>query len=109
MIHVCSSRLLLSVVEADLLARMDEALHASIDGDAASEGVARCTPHRSGKSAALIAQSDWSETSLGPRERWSPTLKQMLQFCLDSTQPLVLVWGHAHAQLFNDAFFSVCG
>lgn len=52
---------------------------------------------------------DWSESSLGPIERWPAALTHAARICLESRFPFAIAWGAERVQLYNDAFASFCG
>jgi len=52
---------------------------------------------------------DWSETSLGPVDGWSPALRGMVRTCLDSSFPINLWCGPALVLIYNDAYIEVLG
>ena len=52
---------------------------------------------------------DWSETSLGPVEGWSPALRGMVRTCLDSSFPINLWCGPNLVLIYNDAYIEVLG
>ncbi|HEV7323325.1 MAG TPA: response regulator [Ensifer sp.] len=62
-----------------------------------------------GEMAALIQGFDWSQTSLGPMESWSPTLRIMVPFLLVNRFPLLLWWGPDYVSIYNDAYSPVLG
>lgn len=47
---------------------------------------------------------DWSATSLGAPESWSPTLVAALSLALNSQFPITLVWGADFVMLYNEAY-----
>ncbi|KAA9357376.1 PAS domain-containing sensor histidine kinase [Larkinella humicola] len=51
-----------------------------------------------------IRSFDWSETVLGPIERWSPSLRATLNLILSSRYPMLLFWGDELLFFYNDAF-----
>jgi hypothetical protein len=53
----------------------------------------RATLCPDGEMSRLIREKDWSRTSIGPIEQWSPTLKIMVDFLLANRFPLLLWWG----------------
>lgn len=57
----------------------------------------------------LIRKMDWSKTSIGPSESWSPTLRMMLRFLLANRFPLLLWWGPQYVSIYNDAYRPVLG
>ncbi|ONH59108.1 hypothetical protein CcI49_18365 [Frankia sp. CcI49] len=57
----------------------------------------------------LIAEKDWSTTSLGPIADWSPSLRTALAICLESRFPMVVHWGPDYIYLYNDAVIPLLG
>ncbi|HEU0035484.1 MAG TPA: ATP-binding protein [Kofleriaceae bacterium] len=53
---------------------------------------------------ALIRERDWSQTSLGAIEQWSPALRAMVANLLHARQPMLLFWGPDLIQVYNDSF-----
>src|SRR5687768_7097564 len=47
---------------------------------------------------------DWANTSLGPVEEWSQSLRTMASAVLASRNPMLLFWGPRLIQFYNDAF-----
>ncbi|WP_061933862.1 response regulator [Aureimonas sp. AU22] len=58
---------------------------------------------------ALLETTDWSATSLGPRENWAPALAIVLDTVLDSQIPKVLMWGPDHVMIYNDGYREIAG
>lgn len=54
--------------------------------------------------AARIRAHDWAATPLGPIERWSQSLKTVVDLMLSSPGMMSLVWGDDAILLYNDAF-----
>ena len=52
---------------------------------------------------------DWSQTPLGPVERWPQSLKTCLRIVLTSRQPMFVWWGDSLINLYNDAYKSIVG
>jgi hypothetical protein len=46
---------------------------------------------------ALMRSTDWSKTSIGAIECWSPALRMMVRLLLANRFPLLLWWGRAIA------------
>jgi PAS domain S-box-containing protein len=63
----------------------------------------------SGEMAALIKAKDWSKTSLGSPDTWSPTLRITINFLLANRFPVLLWWGPEYVQFYDDAFIPVLG
>ncbi|PIG93861.1 ATP-binding protein [Gloeocapsopsis sp. IPPAS B-1203] len=59
--------------------------------------------------AALMRSHDWSNTSLGPVENWSPTLKTLVSTILASRFPQAIYWGEDYIQFYNDALIPIYG
>ncbi len=57
----------------------------------------------------LIRVKDWSETPLGPRDRWSQPLHTSVSICLASRFPMFLWWGHELINIYNDAYIPLMG
>lgn len=62
-----------------------------------------------GEMGALIRAMDWSKTSIGPIESWSPTLRTMVSFLLANRFPLLLWWGPQYISIYNDAYRPILG
>src|SRR5262245_11062980 len=56
-----------------------------------------------------VRDFDWTATSLGPSDRWSESLKLMLNVILDSGFPMSLRWGPDLIVLYNDAYAPLLG
>jgi PAS domain S-box-containing protein len=46
---------------------------------------------------------EWSQTPLGPSERWSVSLRTSVRILLTARQPMFLFWGERMVALYNDA------
>jgi signal transduction histidine kinase/CheY-like chemotaxis protein len=55
----------------------------------------------------LVAQQDWSKTSLGPIQSWPPSLRSAVNLMLNSQHPMWVGWGPEMTFLYNDAYISV--
>jgi PAS domain S-box-containing protein len=64
---------------------------------------------RGGETGRLIAERDWSQTSLGPMADWPQSLRTALGLVLFSPVPLVLLWGEDGVMLYNDAYSVFAG
>ncbi|MFW5821181.1 MAG: GGDEF domain-containing protein, partial [Bacteroidota bacterium] len=51
----------------------------------------------------IIKETDWSATSLGPREGWSHNLITTLNICLTSPAFMMVFWGSDHIVFRNNA------
>jgi hypothetical protein len=56
-----------------------------------------------------VLATDWSATSIGPIDRWSPALRTAAALCLASRVPMVLVMGADLVMLYNDAYSAMLG
>ena len=63
----------------------------------------------SGEMLRLIREKDWSRTPIGAVERWSPTLRIMVEFLLANRFPLLLWWGPQYVSIYNDAYRPILG
>lgn len=59
--------------------------------------------------ASLMRSYDWTETPLGPPERWPPALKIAVRIMLASRQPIWIGWGPELTYLYNDPYKSIIG
>ena len=59
--------------------------------------------------AAVIANHDWSTTTLGTLDRWPSTLRSVLTTLLASPFPIVLAWGPELITFHNDAYCELLG
>ncbi|SAK85837.1 PAS/PAC sensor hybrid histidine kinase [Caballeronia catudaia] len=62
-----------------------------------------------GEMASRIARFDWSETAMGPIDRWSRSLRAAVQLMLASPVPLVMLWGRPGTMIYNDAYAGFAG
>jgi PAS domain S-box-containing protein len=62
-----------------------------------------------GELGARMQAIDWSQTPLGPVERWPQSLKTCLRIVLTSRQPMFVWWGDSLINLYNDAYKSILG
>lgn len=60
-----------------------------------------------GEMGQLIREYNWSQTPLGPIERWPQILKTSVSLILNSQHPMWVGWGPAKTFLYNDAYISV--
>jgi hypothetical protein len=63
----------------------------------------------SGELGGLIAEFDWSATSLGPIDNWSHVLKTTVGLILQSPVPIVTLWGKDGVMIYNDAYARFAG
>jgi len=62
-----------------------------------------------GEMANLIRAKNWAETPIGSFEKWSPTLRMMMNFLLANRFPALLWWGPQYTQFYNDAYVPIPG
>lgn len=62
-----------------------------------------------GEMARRIAAYDWSQTPLGPRDRWPQSLKTAVGICLNSSFPMFVWWGSKLVNIYNDAYAPLLG
>jgi PAS domain S-box-containing protein len=62
-----------------------------------------------GECAELISAKDWSETALGPIERWPASLRNATALLLRSKVPIVMLWGDDGIMIYNDAYSHFAG
>ncbi|MBF2029703.1 MAG: PAS domain-containing protein [Oscillatoriales cyanobacterium C42_A2020_001] len=56
-----------------------------------------------GETGRHLRSLDWSQTSLGPIENWSPSLKTAISLLLNAPYPMLIIWGIDQIQFHNDA------
>jgi len=57
----------------------------------------------------LLEQTDWSQTVLGPAERWPAVLRAALDLALPAHAQIVIFWGPQYTALYNDAYSVTIG
>ncbi len=62
-----------------------------------------------GETGALMRARDWSLTPLGHPETWPQSLRTSVSTCLNCAFPIVLWWGPALVQMYNDAYIEILG
>ncbi|NUS99544.1 MAG: GAF domain-containing protein [Sphingomonas sp.] len=62
-----------------------------------------------GDVARMMREHDWSQSPLGPIERWSPTLKSAVSMMLPADSQIVMFWGPDFAALYNDPYAPTIG
>lgn len=62
-----------------------------------------------GRSAELIARTDWSGTSLGPIGTWPAALKVAVGMMVNSRFPKLIVWGPDRIAIYNDGYRLLMG
>jgi hypothetical protein len=53
--------------------------------------------------AGLIRAFDWAATPLGPIEAWPQSLKTATGLIVQSSVPIVMLWGREGVMIYNDA------
>ena len=71
--------------------------------------LARSWRLRGGETGRLIADRDWSGTTLGAINTWPPSLNTALAVLLMSPVPIVMLWGTDGIMLYNDAYSVFAG
>ncbi len=62
-----------------------------------------------GDMGSLTRSFDWSQTNLGPLEKWPKSLQCILRLLLASVQPMFVWWGTDLIQFYNDAYCQLLG
>src|SRR5438067_108760 len=62
-----------------------------------------------GEMGGLIADFDWSSTSLGPIDGWPAVTKTTVALTLQSPVPIVTMWGAPGSMIYNDAYEELVG
>jgi signal transduction histidine kinase len=62
-----------------------------------------------GEMGERVRAKDWSGTPLGPRARWSPALRMMIDSMLANRFPMMLWWGLDYVSIYNDAYRPILG
>ncbi len=57
----------------------------------------------------MVLDHDWSVTSLGPVEDWSPTLRSTVSTVLNSPFGMLLMWGPELVMVYNDRYSALLG
>ncbi len=64
---------------------------------------------KAGEIGRLIADRDWSRTTLGPIETWPQSLRTALGLVLLSPVPIAMLWGEDGVMLYNQAYSAFAG
>jgi two-component sensor histidine kinase/PAS domain-containing protein len=64
-------------------------------------------PSTKNEMAGLIASKDWSTTPLGDRNKWSPSLKLMVDIIAASGFPMAVRWGPELILIYNDGYRTI--
>jgi PAS domain S-box-containing protein len=59
--------------------------------------------------SALLRAFDWEQTTLGPLPMWPQSLKTAVTIVLNSTVPIVMLWGADGIMIYNDAYAVFAG
>ena len=62
-----------------------------------------------GETGRIILDRDWSGTSLGPIDGWSPALKGNISMLLAAQMQIILFWGPDYLAFYNDAYAPAIG
>lgn len=62
-----------------------------------------------GRMGKLIANFDWTTTSLGPPGAWPASLKSAVSLMLPSQMATTVLWGEEGVSIYNDAFATLIG
>ena len=66
-------------------------------------------PHGGGATGDLVRALDWSRTSLGAMDCWTPALRTTVDIVLNSPIAMVLMWGRDHVMIYNDGYAEIAG
>jgi signal transduction histidine kinase/CheY-like chemotaxis protein len=61
------------------------------------------------KCSAVLADIDWSRTTLGAYDTWSQSLKSYVAMVLEMPTPAIIFWGPEQIQLYNDGYSMIMG
>jgi serine phosphatase RsbU (regulator of sigma subunit)/anti-sigma regulatory factor (Ser/Thr protein kinase) len=59
--------------------------------------------------AELVRLHPWEHTTLGPRQRWDPDLRAIVEVVLHSPVPMCLAYGDDLVLIYNDAYAELLG
>ncbi|MFC0005413.1 ATP-binding SpoIIE family protein phosphatase [Micromonospora siamensis] len=59
--------------------------------------------------AAAVLAHPWGDTPLGPRERWDPAVRAVIDVVLASPVPMCLLYGDDFVLLYNEGYAEVLG
>lgn len=57
----------------------------------------------------FVQDFDWSQTSLGSMQDWSPTILTIIMHMLSSSDPCVIFWGPERTIVYNEPYTSLIG
>lgn len=58
---------------------------------------------------ALARSVRWSDTPLGPPATWPSALRVAVEMCLNTSFPMLVVWGPDLTEIYNDAYAVILG
>src|SRR5471032_1229425 len=64
-------------------------------------------PSTKNEMAGLIASKDWSMTALGEPNKWSPSLKLIVEIMTASGFPMAVRWGPEFILIYNDGYRAI--
>ncbi len=64
---------------------------------------------RGGEMGALMRSLNWTDTPLGPSDRWPQSLRTAISICLHSRFPILIWWGPDLVMLYNDPYRDIIG
>ena len=62
-----------------------------------------------GQMGSIVRSHNWSATSIGAIEQWSPSLQTAVSMVLTHHLPMNLLWGTEGLQIYNDAYRALLG
>jgi signal transduction histidine kinase len=62
-----------------------------------------------GQAGELMRSLDWSESPLGPPERWPQSLRTVIDLLLQSRFPMFVAWGKDLGFVYNDPYAEILG
>jgi signal transduction histidine kinase len=62
-----------------------------------------------GEMVAMLRNTDWSLTPLGPPATWPEALRLQLNVCFESAFPIAVWWGPELIQFYNDGYRPILG
>jgi signal transduction histidine kinase/serine phosphatase RsbU (regulator of sigma subunit)/DNA-binding response OmpR family regulator len=62
-----------------------------------------------GAYGALLRETDWAATPLGPPGRWPQSLRAAVRLVLSSRYPMLIFWGDTFSQVYNEAYAGLIG
>jgi PAS domain S-box-containing protein len=79
------------------------------DEDNSVDQKAKVLIFNGGECGALIRAFDWSQTLIGPISRWPQSWRAVVNICLASHLPMIILWGPELIQIYNDSFIPLLG